>query len=294
MGDRNPPPALRPSPRHGHTPAAPRPALNVRDGAPAAGCVVKPHKDGGIELLRSEIAALLAHASTDKTRARICGVHFVTGDAPLAESTDGHRCARVLGSGSGPSADWIHSRATVEAAADLCRRMKADHVRFTPTGYVVLEHAVEAPPVNAVFPPTSRIIPTFGHEELGLPSEVNADYLADTALVTRAANDAWDREWFPRCRTARERREYRKHVHYGLVMHPAKGALDPLVFTSGPWLVILMPRCGDCDRRKPFAKLVIAAAKSFEKTETRAETIADNYEAAYKAGVEAGRQQASS
>lgn len=230
--------------------------------------------EGGIELSRPEIAALLAHASSDETRPHICCVHFRMSTSVLVETTDGHRLARLSGSApnyNGPVADWLASREVVEAAADSCRRMKADFVRFMPPGYAIVSdpgfvhETVTTPTIaeDVKFPPTDHVIPTYSIDGLGLPSELNGDYIADLGLVAKAANAEFIREMLPGCKTQKERAQVRATHKFGITVYPAQGELDPVAFTCGPWLVIIMPRRMDSDRRC-FANIVSKAAKEFE------------------------------
>jgi hypothetical protein len=230
---------------------------------------MKISENGGFELSRPEIAALLAHASTDKTRADLCGVHFVlTPAGGFVEASDGHRLLRNAFQGpplGARDADWIASRADVGAAADACRRVKGDFVRFLPGGYEIVvwpglvsaEHSRETRPVGAKFPPCSHFFAEApAWDGLGLPSEVSGAYFADIGLVSAAANTEWIRETLPSCKTAKERAALRAQARYGIQIFPARGELDPVRFACGSWRVVLMPRRADAPQRDSFERVV--------------------------------------
>lgn len=222
-----------------------------------------------VQLSRLEIAALLAHACKDETRAGIFALHFEIGLAPVrlatVEATDGHRFARFRTSlFEGEPARWVVPVDVAEEAAGIARRVGAQFVRFTPTGYVItdVESIIPGMPTPVEFP--RYPMPTPDNEGLGLPSDVNPAYLADLVLVSKAVRAALLEIDLETCRTAKDRKQARSLGPPPVSMYPARGELDPVLFTCATWTVLIMPCRRAVTRARTFVKIVKDAARALE------------------------------
>lgn len=222
-----------------------------------------------VQLSRLEIAALLAHACKDETRAGIFALHFEIGLAPVrlatVEATDGHRFARFRTYRfEGEPARWVVPTHVVDCADDIARKKGAKFVRFTPTGYEIDDTAsfCSDMPIPVGFP--RYPMPTPDSEGLGLPSDVNPAYLADLVLVSKAVRAARLELDLETCQTAKDRKQARSLDPPPVSMYPAREELDPILFTCATWTVLIMPCRRGLSRPRPFAKIVKDAARALE------------------------------
>ena len=150
-------------------------------------------RDGtmGFKLNKSEIAALTAYASDDKSRYSINGVAFDTGDQRVM-ATDGHRLttcqAMTLTACDAPKRIAI---VPLDFMIDVGKRLKAkEEATFTfgkDTVAVITPMGETSYKLhNATYPPVDQVIPKHDHKPSCGVIGFNALYLADVALIGKA------------------------------------------------------------------------------------------------------------
>ena len=208
--------------------------------------------DSTFILSRSELKAIIAHASTDDTRAHLNGVGFDVANG-CAVATDGHRLAvlreELCVIGAPFEADTkvtIVRLATLERAAKMIPRGGSLRVQVTSPITATLTALEKSGAPGAVlnaemsdsrdrFPPYVVILPAaveFGAFPLPTRVGFNANYLADLALVQAAANEAAGKP----------------KTLIGMDVQFPSTALDPMRVTCRSWLVVITAVCIDNGR----------------------------------------------
>lgn len=197
-----------------------------------------------IILVKAEIKALLAHASTDITRAHLNGVRIQVQDGVLSlVATDGHRLVVARQAAELPDIGLTVPSTGLKSGLGMLRR-KSDTLRIEPLddGDVLLEGfdpkegaslgRIIVKATDLAFPPWQQVVPRHtgeGQDGEGSVTQIvnlRPKYLADLVLIERALKDAGGPA---------------EDMH----VLPGFGDLDPTVFIAGidtEWTVVIMPR----------------------------------------------------
>jgi hypothetical protein len=193
---------------------------------------------------KAELVALLAHMSTDETRANLCALVLDTSKGRVW-ATDGHRMALAVTGDHDPPPHAVASvvlvpRSFIADVAKIARRDEeitlvcADKRVAALVGGKGLEGHI----ANAGDPPQiDQVIPQIGSKHIGVSASFCGDYLGDVALVTSACPPTVTENW-------KKKKEKR---YPPVLMCPPAAALDPVTFkVSCPanqtdWTVLVMP-----------------------------------------------------
>lgn len=185
-------------------------------------------------LTKAEAKALVQHSSKDETRPHVNAVLFSSAEY-RAVATDGHRL--LIGSPrEKPAGDGLQVLVPRSALERMIKMAggKSHQIRIdlaTPKAVIVdtsrvpevAVASVDFAPVSAQFPPYEQVVPKLPVRTAEVGFHLNADYLADSALVTAATEN----------RTS------------GLTVYAPAGPLDPILLaTSGAeseWRLVIMP-----------------------------------------------------
>ncbi len=135
-----------------------------------------------IDLKKAELAALVAHASTDTTRLHLNSVFF---DAPrgAVAATDGHRLVIRHGEKFGPKRFLF----LCDDLKSVLRSMKnKDTARISPKEIKIGKITHSMDPVAAEFPPFETVLAGYTEKTKGSVVTLNASYLLDVAAHVRA------------------------------------------------------------------------------------------------------------
>jgi hypothetical protein len=196
--------------------------------------IFSPGDDGGwsVTVTKLELKALAAHASKDDTRPHINGICLQPTDMRVC-ATDGHRIAAVTAFG----VEGIVADAVIVPLAAIKAMLRQPHAEWVlwPDGRAEAggkddASSVTFKPVDAKFPPVEQILKYDVRPNPGPAFGLNVKYLADLKLVVDAAN--FDGKGEP-----------------SVAVCPPVEPLDPIVFFTGKWQVVLMPlRCDAADK----------------------------------------------
>ena len=172
---------------------------------------------------KAELRALLAHASTDLTRAALASIFFNAAQC-AAVATDGHRIAVCEADGEKASWDYLVPR---ECAETALRVTKGETFILTPASADIgvfdkanrrIATIPATQPTGATFPPYQQIMRE--PSARGVAQGINVDYLASAKLIADAVPAATR----------------------GAVFHPGPDAQDPVILKIHTWTLLIMPR----------------------------------------------------
>lgn len=205
-----------------------------------------------VEFTKSELRALLAHASDDETRPHVAAVYF-DGRDKLAAATDGHRLAVCVGEGEARTWISLVPRAVLDTAVKTAKA-ESFVLHFAVrtieafgkapkfggnTASRLATFTYDAPKDDALsFPPFRQIMTPAAAN--GVITGFNAEYLADLALVQRAAKETSNA-----C---------------GVLFCAPDALLAPAKCIIGSWTVMIMPMRVENDDAATLAEIRRAEA----------------------------------
>ena len=219
-------------------------------------------QDGALILKRSELRALLAHASKDTTREALCSL-LVDVERGVVVATDGHRLA-LLGHEDWPLASWtlqdlgtipspsavIVPRAPLEAASKACPPKGCVVLRADGPRVIVEMHATDLPlgapmsssqplRVEVAFPAISQVMPSHAFEAVEEGKDDRGCDHAD-APARRAARRVG---YTPRYLVdALDFVGTQESWNDAAVLHTPTDPHNPLVVRMGRALALIMPK----------------------------------------------------